>query len=161
MQINSKDGRATVSLNVELVCLPSSPSPSQAEKPKRRKRSPAYYRRQDRRKEEASKLKATSAKVVVVADPPNEGNDSDSVEIVTEAVKDVSEAVKNDTEKDFEVFESVTEIESDVCAVYRLKETEISHLGSPNSSKGFKKELHWLIMEHRLLWTPAKQRSSI
>ena len=58
MQLNSLDGCVSMSLDVELGCLPS---PSQASKTKRRKRSPAYFRRQKRRREEAKKLKATAA----------------------------------------------------------------------------------------------------
>ena len=85
------DGCVSVSLDVQLGCLPF---PSQASKTKRRKRSPAYFRRQERRREEAKKLKATAAEAVVKADS------CVTEENVTEAGRHVvSEAVKIDKEE--------------------------------------------------------------
>ena len=66
LQIDSKDGCATVTvcLSVEVGYLPSV---TPAGKPKKQKRSPAYYRRQERRKE-AKRVSATAVEAVKKVD---------------------------------------------------------------------------------------------
>ena len=53
LQLNSKNGYATVSLEVKLGALQSSPNATQSSFKQKRRRSPAYYRRQEARRNAA------------------------------------------------------------------------------------------------------------
>ena len=125
LQINSKDGCATVSLSVEVGYLPSV---TPAGKPKKQKRSPAYYRRQERRKE-AKKISATAVEAVRKVDYSVSDEKVDADVVVIEAGKNVSEAISVDTEAvsvDTEAVIKGSNVESDNSAGNIVSEAEIS-----------------------------------